>query len=351
MQLSQRARRGVLGTAVVLVALIATALAVGGSGSHANDGGASGAPMEAKFAHATVGSGSVSAPGLAALPPEAVPTPAPQAAGALPATAPLAQSAAGSGGTAMTFSNLARLPAGQISDDASSIDATKIVRTGELDLRVDKGDVQPVMTKLSTLASDEGGYVAQSTTDLGGGQPSGEVTIRIPVAHFDDAIAQARKLGTTTMLTTSADDVTGQYVDLSAKLNALDRTRSTYLTILSKATTIGATLAVQERIDSVQQQIDELTGQIKLLGNQASYSTLDISVSPSGAAALTHHSRHGLGKAWHTSWSRFARGVDAIVGAIGPLALALLIVAFITVGSYFGYRGARRLVAIRRVTG
>jgi hypothetical protein len=339
-----------LGTAVVLVALIATAFAVGGSGGASDNGGASGAPTAAKFAHANVGSGSATAHGLPALPPEAVPSSAPQAAEALPATAPLVPSAVGSGGVAMTFSNSARLPASQISDDVSSIDATKIVRTGELTLQVDKGDVPTAMTKLTALASDEGGYVAQSTT-VGGQQPSGEVTLRIPVAHFDDAIAQARKLGSTTMLTTSANDVTGQYVDLSAKLSALDRTRSTYLTILSKATTIGATLAVQERIDSVQQEIDQLTGEIKLLDDQASYSTLDVSVSPTGAAVLTNHARHGLGKAWHTSWSRFARGVEAIVGAIGPLVLALLIVAFITVGSYIGYRGARRLVAIRRVTG
>jgi hypothetical protein len=229
----------------------------------------------------------------------------------------------------------------------SSLGATRIVKTGDLTIRVPKRtDVQPQTDKLVAIAAAEGGYVASSTTNLGAGAPYGEVVLRIPVARFEDAVTKAQELGKTVTLTRSADDVTGKYVDLSARMHALEHTRATYLAIESRARTIGATLAVQQRIDDVQQQIDRLHGQLKLLGNQSSYSTLTVDVVPPGLAThtLVHHNRHGIGKAWHDSWSRFNRGVNAIVGAIGPIVFALLLLGVVALLGLLGHRAARRVL-------
>jgi len=58
--------------------------------------------------------------------------------------------------------------------------------------------------------------------------------------------------------------------------------------------------------------------------------------------AAHHHKRHGISKAWHTSISRFDRGIDAIVGDLGPLLLALLILGFLIGVGRLSLRGARR---------
>ena len=79
---------------------------------------------------------------------------------------------------------------------------------------------------------------------------------------------QAQALGQTSNLTTKATDVTGQYVDLQARLDALEATRQQYLSILAKATSIGDILSVQEELDSVQTQIEQLQGQLQLLSSQ-----------------------------------------------------------------------------------
>ena len=94
----------------------------------------------------------------------------------------------------------------------------------------------------------------------------------------------------------------------------------------------------------MQQQIDELHGQIKVLGNQSSYSTLTANVSERGAAVVVphRHGRTGLAKAWTTSWHRFNRGFDAIVAAIGPLVLALIILALFALVLRLAYRAATR---------
>jgi hypothetical protein len=225
----------------------------------------------------------------------------------------------------------------------SSAAATRIVKTGTLQLRVAKGQVGSTVSKLTDIAGREGGYVSSSETDSGS-FPDGQITLRVPVAGFAATVSAAQALGHVVQLSTQARDVTGQYVDLNAREHALERTRSTYLTILSRATTIGATLAVQQRIDDVQQQIDELHGQIKVLGNQSAYSTLTVYVSQAGTpkAAVRHHPSSGLGNAWHTSWHRFNRGFDAIVGAIGPLVLALILLGLVVVVLRLIYRATQR---------
>jgi hypothetical protein len=298
----------------------------------------SAAPGLIPAAHGAVG---LPEPTVASAPKAALPRSAQNA----PLTAGTAGGSAGSGGGRAEFAANR-----DIASSGSSVEATRIVKTGNLELRVPKKDVPAQTDKLVVLAASEGGYVASSSTNLGSGAPYGEVVLRIPVARFEDAIKKAQALGHTVTLTTSADDVTGKYVDLAAKRHALEQTRSTYLSILSRARTIGATLAVQQRIDDVQQQIDQLSGQIKLLGSQSSYSTLTVDVVPSGLVVPLHHAarRHGIGKAWHDSWRRFSRGVDAMVGAIGPIVFALLLFGLIGLIGWLGNRSARRLINDRR---
>jgi hypothetical protein len=169
--------------------------------------------------------------------------------------------------------------------------------------------------------------------------------LRIPVAHFDDAIQAAEELGQKVIsLTTSADDVTGKYVDLQARIRALDATRHTFLTLLAKAQTIGETLAVQDRVTQVQTQIEQLQGQVKVLRNQSAMSTLTITVDQKAAVVVAHrpHQDNGFVKAVKLSVSRFVRGIEAIIGVIGPILLVLLLIGLGWVAAKFGYRSLRR---------
>jgi hypothetical protein len=235
-------------------------------------------------------------------------------------------------------------PASDTSQAASSLAATRVVRTGQLSLVVPV--VTTAMQRLTSLATTTGGYVQRSDTTTNGGVPQGDITLRVPAARFEAAVTAAQRLGRTSSLTTSADDVTGRYVDLVARATALRRTRATYLTILSRATTIGATLSVQQRVDDVQQQLDQLEGERKVLASQSSDATLSVSLAQKGheVPPPTHHVATGIGAAWHRSVHRFSAGIDAIVGVLGPLLLALLLLVVLGGIGLLGYRGVRRLV-------
>lgn len=254
-------------------------------------------------------------------------------------------------GTASRFAparspSAGKAPATQSVDSASGQAATRIVKTGNLSLTVGRGKVGATMDRLTAIATADGGYVESSQADGTGTASSGTMTLRVPTARFGTALAAARQLGRVTSVSTSADDVTGKYVDLTARRTALLRTRSTYLTILSRANTIGATLAVQQRVDDVQQQIDQLAGELKLLRNQSNDATLTVDlVTAVVAAHRPPPQRTGLSAAWHRSWRGFLDGVEAIVGALGPIVLALILVALALLVGRAGYRRVRRALA------
>ena len=206
-------------------------------------------------------------------------------------------------------------------------DTAKVVKTGSLQLEVQRGAVAPTMGRLTTLATGVNGYVADTKTSEGGDTPSGSMTLRVPSGRFEDVRPQVRSLGTVHAVTSHGQDVTGQYTDIQARLTALNATRSQLLTILQKATAIGDVLAVQDRINQVQTEIEQLQGQQRVLDDQASYGTLSVDVAQQGAKLGPPAQRSGLAKAWHDAVHGFTSGVEAIIGGSGTALLVLLVLA------------------------
>ena len=245
--------------------------------------------------------------------------------GAVTAPAPAPGAGALSSGT---VAKVPAVPAVPDSPKAPVDTVTKVVKTGEIDLQVAKHQVPHTIDKLMALAKLENGYVADSHSSEGT-DPSGSVTLRVPVQSFEATVAQVRDHidGKILEQQTAGEDVTSKYVDLQARLHSLQATRATYERLLSHANTIGDILAVQSRISDLQTQIEQLQGQLRVLNDQTTYGTLTVTVSEAGTAiktAVVHH-ESGMSKAFHRSLDRFVHGIEAIVGIIGPLLLVALI--------------------------
>ncbi len=265
------------------------------------------------------------------------------------AAAPSSQGLATSGGATAkeaTGTSNSPLPAGAVGQPA------RIEQTGSLDLTVAHGALTSTMNKLTALASAYGGFVANSQTQSNGassasttsnGPPSGTVTLQVPVANFAALLAEAKSLGKPSAVTTKATDVTGQYVDLQARINALELSRQQYLTIMAKASSVGDVLAVQAQLDNLQSQIEQLQGQLAVIDNQTAYSTLIVALSEPGP----HHpapvpAASGVTKAWHDSLHGFAVGVDGIIRLGGPFLFALLCLAALVFGGRLTWRRLQR---------
>ena len=229
-------------------------------------------------------------------------------------------------------------------DLAMPIRTARVVQTGQLSLEVGHGKVQASLDRLTSIAIGAGGYVSDSKSEQGGDTPSGTTTIRVPVARFTSVETQVRHVGHVVSINTSATDVTATYVDLGARIDALSQTRATYLTLLSRATSIGDSLAVQQQIQQVQTQLEQLQGQQKVLADSSDLATLAVSITEAGAAPpppVTHHSS-GFDKAWHQAASGFNTGLKAIIRIAGPLLLVLLVLALIAGVGYLARLAYRR---------
>jgi Domain of unknown function (DUF4349) len=240
-----------------------------------------------------------------------------------PAAAPMAssapQAASGAVGTGTTNASVPTQTA-------------RVVQTGQLALEVVRGQVRPALAKLTTIADGAGGFISQSSDDDSQVLPSGTSTLRVPVASFDAVMAQVRKLGSVTSASTSARDVTSQYVDLNARISALEQERATYYTLLTRATTIGDTLAVQQQIQPLQTELEQLQGQQKVLADSSDLATLTVNVVQKGAAAVTppkKHSSNGFAKSLRQAGHAFNTGLQAVISALGPILLVLIILGIV----------------------
>jgi hypothetical protein len=226
-------------------------------------------------------------------------------------------------------------------------DSAKIVKTGSIALIVGDGKVSSVITKVDGIAKGAGGYISDSKSQEYGDDPTSTVTIRVPVDRFETVVQQVRDqvkngVGKVDSSSTSGQDVTASYSDVAAKIQSLTAARDRFLTILSRANTIGETLSVQQRVDSVQLQIDSLRGRLRVLQDQTSMGTLTVTVSEKAKAETKPHVQSGLSKSFDDAQHGFTSGVESLISHSGRGLLVLIVAAVGLVILRTGWRLARR---------
>ncbi len=224
--------------------------------------------------------------------------------------------------------------------------STKIESTGRVNLSVAKGGIGAALARLSRLVSLEGGSVVssqeQSANAADGNFAYATVVLQVPQANFPSLVSGARRVGRVGQVTTSSVNVTGQYVDLKARIAALGVARRQYLAIMTRATTISDVLAVQARVNSLQSQIEQLQGQLNLLSHETTYANLTVNVTERGHHAATRHSSNGVTRAFHEAVHGFVSGVEWLVRSSGPALFALLCLGVLWLLGRVAWRAARR---------
>lgn len=227
-----------------------------------------------------------------------------------------------------------------------SATAPRVEEVGTVKLSVPSTSFARDFARLSVFAGDDGGFVARSVEHVGnrssGSYSRGSIVLQVPEHNFARLVSQSKAVGVATSVETSSTDVTGQYVDLQARISALEVSRAQYLTIMTRAGSISAILAVQNQLNNVQSQIEQLQSQLKLLNTATTYATLTVSLVEAGHVATTTHPRSGWAAAWHDSTSGFVSGLEWLVRLAGPVLFALLLLAVLLALSRWGWRARER---------
>jgi hypothetical protein len=163
-----------------------------------------------------------------------------------------------------------------------------IVREGTLNLVVD----DPLAARATIEGwvgemSADGAFVV-SGNEYGGGAgqaPSISLSIRIPVARFDATMDRIAALGREVrQRQETAQDVTAEYVDVQARIEALETARQRLLTIMQDAKNTEDLLQAEQQLTQREADLNALKGREQFLSESAALSKIDISLTPSALA-------------------------------------------------------------------
>ena len=235
----------------------------------------------------------------------------------------------GSGGATRGVAGSASAPvAAPISVAAGEV---RVVRTASLRVQVPDGDFGVAFASATQVATTLGGFVqTSSTSSYDEGDAGGEVTLRVPVDRFDDAVEQLGALGEVESTQVEGDDVTGELVDMAARLRSMRAEEEALNALLLEATNINEVLTVRGTLSQVRQSIEQLAAQEASLSDRAAFSTVSVVLHEGGRAASAPPPDDGersLGDAIETAVDVAETVVGAAIVTVGfllpfaPLAL------------------------------
>lgn len=207
----------------------------------------------------------------------------------------------------------------------------KTITTISMTIQVD--DAAEVVDEISAMAAASGGYVSGSNVyDSYYGSDSGKegyVTVRIPESEYPSFIEDVEALGEVTSKSVNAQDVTEEYIDVSARLENLERQEARLQEILNMAETVEDVLSVEKELGRVRGEIESLTGRLNYLDDRIEFSTITIHVTEPRPITRSWGIRDALSE----SVNGFISMVNALIVLVGYL-LPIVIVIF-----FFGGAG------------
>jgi hypothetical protein len=192
-----------------------------------------------------------------------------------------------------------------------------IVRTGQAVIEVDS--LEPAIAELRRIAQRVGGFVADATVQSGRNQlRSATLQLKVPSARFDDLTLALGPLGRLQSVTVNAEDVSEEYVDVSARVANSHRLEDRLVELLRTRTgKLQDVLAVEHELARVREEIERMEGRLRFLKASAQLSTLSVSLSEPPPLVSSHPGRSVIGEAFKTAWRNFVDLLAAVIASLG----------------------------------
>jgi hypothetical protein len=211
-------------------------------------------------------------------------------------------------------------PASRPSDGATA--PSMIVRTGNASVEVDS--LEPAIAEVRRLAQRLGGYIANTTLQAGRDQlRQATLEIKTPAERFDDLTSGLQPLGRVEFINVSAEDVSEEFVDLSARAANGRRLEERLVDLLGSRTgRLQDVLAVERELARVREEIERLDGRLRYLRTRAAMSTLSVMVHEP-PPLVSHPGGSPIADAFRQAWRNLVglvAGVIASLGIVVPVA-------------------------------
>lgn len=210
-------------------------------------------------------------------------------------------------------------------------------------------DVVAAKSRAVSITEAAGGYIEALNfwTDQNG-VTNASMTLRVPVNVLSGVIDELSSLGKVANEQIAAQDVTAQYVDVSARVKALREQEQRLLELLGRAQSLSDILVLENELARVRTEIEQYESMVRSLDQQTTYSTVHLTLQPPGAGPVPKP-----GNLWgritdaflkSIRWlGRLAEGTLVFLAGLLPVAAVLALVGWLV---YRGMKARRQRMGV-----
>lgn len=152
----------------------------------------------------------------------------------------------------------------------------RVIQTFQYELRVN--DLSLTETAVSVAATRCGGYLADSSVHRS--THWGRWTIRLPVERQQEFLDELPQWGAILSASSTAEDVTSQWIDVEARIAAKKVEETRLLQLLTDATgSLPEVLAVEQQLQRVREEIEQAERRHASLENATTFSTVQLTAT------------------------------------------------------------------------
>jgi acetolactate synthase regulatory subunit len=199
-----------------------------------------------------------------------------------------------------------------------------ILRTGQASIEVDS--LEAAMARLRQVAQRAGGFVADASVQSGRDQVRrATLELKVPSDRFDELTEGLQPIGRLEFVNVSADDVSEEFVDLSARAANGHRLEERLVELLRTRTgKLQDVLSVERELARVREEIERIEGRLRYLKTSAQLSTLSVSLHEP-LPIVSAQGRGPIAEAFRAAWRNFVLVVAAGIASLGYVVPVLVL--------------------------
>jgi hypothetical protein len=192
-----------------------------------------------------------------------------------------------------------------------------IIRTGQASIEVDS--LEPSMAELRRIVQRVGGFVADASVQSGRNQVrSATLELKVPASRFDQLTEGLEPLGRLQFVNVGAEDVSEEFVDLTARVANGHRLEDRLIELLRTRTgKLQDVLSVERELARVREEIERMEGRLRFLKTSAQLSTLSVNLYEPAPIVASHPGRSVIGEAFKTAWRNFVGVMAGLIASLG----------------------------------
>jgi len=185
----------------------------------------------------------------------------------------------------------------------------KMIKKGSISINSNKP--KDLEAEIINMLNNYNGYIVNTTQSGNDENYHVELIVKIPYDKFDTFLVKIKEIAEVRYTDINTQDVTEEYIDLTARQNTLKLQEERLLEMLKKAEVVEDLIKVENELSRIRYELEKIEGRIRYLDNAVLYSTLTISIYQKGEPTKPQ-----VDSIWEEIWFSFKDGIGTFFNAV-----------------------------------